>query len=201
MQTDDLREQLVRHPCLQPPADMDELAVHPEDHTTTMPLRASTSAALDHAPTIADDHDLGAASVSHDPTPSATVTPALADIKLDASTVSHDAAKKQAGHWWSWGGKVDDSADKSESCSYEPVGRPNAEAGCKESVVRNDAQEEHASETGSPLQQGDSYFDHSGSLARLHPQRSCTHCNALIAARDLPSHEVNPEPSALNPKP
>jgi hypothetical protein len=39
-----------------------------------MPLRASTNAALDHAPAIADDHDLGAASVSHDPMLSANVT-------------------------------------------------------------------------------------------------------------------------------
>ena len=43
-------------------------------HTTTMPPRASTNAALDHTPAVADNHDLGAASVSHDPTPSATVT-------------------------------------------------------------------------------------------------------------------------------
>jgi hypothetical protein len=36
--------------------------------TTSMPLRASTNAALNCTPTIADDYDLGAASVSHDPT-------------------------------------------------------------------------------------------------------------------------------------
>ena len=110
MQTDDLREQLVRR-GLDTEGDMDELAVHPGD----------------------------------------------------------DTAKKQAGHWWSWAGKVDDSADKSESCSDEPVECPNVEAGCKESVVSNDA-EEHASETDSP-------------------QSSCRHCNALITARDLPEHE------------
>mmetsp|Transcript_5862 Transcript_5862/g.13000 ORF Transcript_5862/g.13000 Transcript_5862/m.13000 type:complete len:154 (+) Transcript_5862:1230-1691(+) len=59
-------------------------------HTTTMPLHASTNAALHHAPTIAADHNLGAASVSHDPKISATVSPATANTNLSASTVSHD---------------------------------------------------------------------------------------------------------------
>jgi len=63
-------------------------------HTTTMPLRSSTNAALHHTPAIAADHNLGTASVSQDPTlsatvPSSTVTShALSDTV--ASTISYE---------------------------------------------------------------------------------------------------------------